>query len=538
MRRFAALFDALDATTKTNRKLAALEAYFASAPPEDAAWALFFLSGRRLKRHVSSSVLFDAAVEESRLPAWLLGESYDAVGDLAELVSLVVSRDGASSDVGLARFMDERVLPLRDIDDDEQRRRIRAWWGELDRTGTLVLGKILTGELRVGVSATLVARAVARVAQVEPAVIGHRLMGPWEPTGDFLRALVARGTETDASRPFPFYLASPLEDPVASLGERAAWLAEWKWDGIRAQVVRRESVWIWSRGEEDVTDRFPEIREAARLLPAGTVLDGEVLAVREGRPLPFASLQRRIGRKDLGGAILEESPAGLIAFDLLEDGGRDIRALPLRERRARLERLLPVGPVIVSPALDAPTWDDVARARATSRERGVEGVMLKRLDGAYRAGRPRGEQWKWKIDPFSIDAVLVYSQPGHGRRASLFTDHTFAVWRESELVPVAKAYSGVSDDEMVELDRWIRDHTIEKRGPVRVVEPVHVFELHFEAIASSQRHRGGIAVRFPRIARWRRDKPAREADTLSTLEKMMEAQPRAEPGPDRQGSLF
>jgi DNA ligase-1 len=376
----------------------------------------------------------------------------------------------------------------------------------------------------VGASATLVIRALAKVAGVPQATMAHRVMGDWPPTAEFFAgALAGAPSEPTLSRPYPFFLASPLEQPAETLGPREEWLAEWKWDGIRAQIVRRQGqVFLWSRGEELLAGRFPELEAAATHLPDGVVLDGEVLAYRDG-VLPFAVLQTRIGRQKLTPKVLADAPVAFMTYDLLEQEGADVRALPLAERRARLQRLLDgTSPRLrLSPTVEAESWAALAEVRAQARARHVEGLMLKRLASPYQAGRRRGDWWKWKIDPFTVDAVMIYAHPGHGRRATLFTDYTFGVWDKGELVPVAKAYSGLSDAEILELDAWIRRHTIEKFGPTRAVEPVQVFELAFEGIAPSSRHRSGVAVRFPRILRRRPDKPAAEADTLEGLKRML-----------------
>jgi DNA ligase-1 len=535
LKRFAALYEALDRTTSTNEKVAALAGYFSAAPPEDAAWAVWFLTGRRLKRFLPGRLLAGWAMAEAGISDWLFEESYASVGDLAETISLVLDGRGPipgeepAPEIPLSRWMAERFLPLRGQPPEEQRREVTGWWRGLPRWETFVLNKLLTGELRVGVSQTLVERALGQIAGVPQPTIAHRLMGTWEPTAPFFASLLAPGAgeEEDASRPYPFYLASPLEAPLESLGDPAEWQAEWKWDGIRAQLIRRGgAVHLWSRGEELITERFPELtRWALPLLPDGTVLDGEILAWRDGRPLPFSALQRRIGRKRLTDKVLAEAPAVFMGYDALEVAGADAREAPLAERRRHLEGLLGSGRpfLLVSPRIPALAWADLERAREEARDRGVEGLMLKRLESPYRTGRKRGDWWKWKITPFTVDAVLVYAQSGHGRRANLLTDYTFAVWSEGELVPIAKAYSGLSDEEIVALDAWLRRHTVQKFGPVRAVEPVQVFELAFEGIALSPRHKSGIAVRFPRIARWRTDKTAAEADTLDGIRRLLEA---------------
>lgn len=531
MRRLADLYDALDSTTSTNAKVEALVRYFREAPPEDAAWGLFFLTGRRLKRLVAPTALRQWAQALSGTPEWLLEEAYAQVGDLAELIALLLDqteRPAAPEELPLSCWIEERLLPLAGLSAEEQRERITGWWQVLPRRELFLFNKLLTGALRVGVSDTLVVRALAQYAHLPVPLVSHRLMGQWTPSrAFFLQVVASDSSDGDTSRPYPFYLASPLEDPLHQLGERAEWLAEWKWDGIRGQLIRRAgNAWLWSRGEELITERFPEIVHAALELPEGTVLDGEVLAWEHGRPLPFSQLQRRIGRQKLTAKVLAEAPAAFVAYDLLEHQGQDIRGLPLRERRARLEALLAGRSRFqVSPAVEAPTWELLTQARSECRERGVEGFMLKRLESTYQHGRKRGDWWKWKIEPFSVDAVLVYAHPGHGRRATLYTDYTFAVWNGSELLPIARAYSGLTDEEIARLDKWIRSHTRERFGPVRSVEPLQVFELHFEGIAPSPRHKSGVALRFPRIARWRTDKPPQQADSLDRLKELLHARP-------------
>ena len=530
MRRFAALYDALDATTSTNAKVAAMQEYFAQAPAADAAWALHFLTGGRLKRLIAPRLLASWGCERAGVPGWLFEESFGVAGDLAETIALLVDterqgRAARPAPPSLSRLIEDRLLPLRDAAEEEKRRAVLGLWEELERREIFLLDKLLTGELRVGVSATLAIRALAQHAGLPPATVAHRLMGTWRPSEAAFAALVApESSETDVSRPYPFFLASQLEDEPPALGDRSDWLAEWKWDGIRAQIVRRGGgAFLWSRGEELITDRFPDLSGVWAALPEGTVLDGEVLAFSSGAPMPFSVLQRRIGRQKLSPKILADAPAAFMAYDVLELGGTDLRPLPLRERREKLTSLVQgrSDRLSLSPAVEAATWEDLLELRKQARERGVEGLMLKRWLSPYRHGRPRGDWWKWKIEPYAIDAVLVYAQPGHGRRATLMTDLTFALWDQGELVPVAKAYSGLTDEEIDQLDRWIRQHTLERFGPVRVVDPVHVFELHFEGIAESTRHRSGVAVRFPRIARWRTDKKPADADTLQTLRSLI-----------------
>ena len=527
MKRFAALYDAVDRTTSTNAKVAALVQYFRSAPPADAAWAVFFLTGRRLKRLLPSAALREWARSESAVPEWLFMECYAAVGDFAELMALVldaVPRETADAEASLSAWIESRLLPLAEEDAETQRHHVTTWWRSLGRGERFVLNKVITGEFRVGIAQTLVMRALGEAIGLDPKVVAARMMGDWTPSADWFTRLGAPASDTaDPSQPYPFFLASPLEAPPESLGDIGEWLVEWKWDGIRAQIVRRGGdCWIWSRGEELITRRFPEVAAAATHLPDGTVIDGEILAFSEGRPMPFSALQQRIGRQRQVAQIMRTVPVALVAYDLLEHGGVDLRSQPLADRRRALEPLLAGSGVLrLSDEVTTGTWSDLAVLRQESRARGVEGFMLKRRTSAYGVGRRRGDWWKWKIDPFTVDAVLIYAQPGSGKRASLLTDYTFGVWDNGQLVPIAKAYSGLSNDEIAEVDRWIRRHTRERHGPVRVVDPVHVFELGFEAIAPSTRHKSGIAVRFPRMLRWRRDKPAAEADTLAALTKLL-----------------
>jgi ATP-dependent DNA ligase len=542
VRRFAQLYDALDSTTSTNAKVAAMKAYFAQAPPADAAWALFFLTGRRLKRLIAPRLLATWGCQAAGVPDWLASECFALAGDLAETVALLIDTSRGPATRGeppaLSSLIGERLLPLRDASEEEKRKAVVQLFAALDHRELYLFAKLLTGELRVGVSETLAIRALAQHAGLAPPVVAQRMMGSWEPTAEWFLALLGPGTaDADLSRPYPFFLASPLEGEPEALGPREEWLAEWKWDGIRAQIVRRGgAAHLWSRGEELITGRFPDLSAAWTALPDGTVLDGELLAFEDGAPMPFSVLQRRIGRSKLGAKILADAPAAFMAYDALELDGKDLRQEPLRERRARLSALLEGRSerLLLSPAVDAPSWEALRDLRKGSRERGVEGLMLKRLDSPYRTGRPRGDWWKWKIDPWSIDAVLVYAQPGHGRRATLMTDLTFAVWSGPELLPVAKAYSGLTDEEIDQLDRWIRQNTLERFGPVRAVTPLHVFELHFEGIAESARHKSGIAVRFPRIARWRTDKKPQDADTLETLRALLRSAGPAgrDPGSD------
>lgn len=525
MKLFTELYWRLDESNRTSEKVAALEHYFRTAPPEDAMWALAFLTGNRPGRAVNTRLLREWVSETSDIPLWLVEECYDAVGDLSETIALLLPERVEGTDVPLHRLVEETVLALKGLSESEQRERVREVWSQLNSAERFVWHKMLGGGFRVGVSRTLVVRALANVCGLEPAEMAHRLMGKWAPTAEeFARITGGAEAKSDHARPYPFCLAHALEGSVDSLGDPAEWMAEWKWDGIRAQVIHRAGeVLAWSRGEEMIHERFPEVALIGARLPNGTVLDGEVLAWRDEAPLPFAVLQTRIGRKTVGKKVLAEAPATFVAYDLLEWKGEDLREKPLEERRALLEQLAADTPGLrISPLVRFAGWGELAAERDSARERGVEGLMLKRRSSIYRVGRVKGDWWKWKVDPLSVDAVMVYAQRGSGRRASLFTDYTFAVWNgEGELVPFAKAYSGLTDAEIRKVDDWIRRNTVEKHGPVRVVRPELVFEIAFEGIQRSKRHKSGIAVRFPRIARWRLDKGPGDADTLEQVQALL-----------------
>ncbi|MDH0747490.1 ATP-dependent DNA ligase [Pseudomonas sp. GD03842] len=565
MKAFAELYAQLDATTSSNAKLAAMQRYFAAAAPEDAAWAVYFLSGGRPRQLVPTRLLREQAMTLSGLPEWLFEESYQAVGDLAETLSLLLPEAIHSSEDGLASWMEHHLLPLRGLPPEELLERLPTFWAQLDRQSLMVCLKLITGSFRVGVSKLLVTRALAALAGIDSKRVAQRLVGYTDlshrPTAEGYLKLIAEESEDEhaqrGGQPYPFFLAHPLQQPVEAFGDLLGptdnWQVEWKWDGIRAQVVKRDGrLWVWSRGEELVTDRFPELHSLARCLPDGTVIDGEIVVWKAPAPdpqaseafalapaeastpsvQPFALLQQRIGRKTLGKKILEDVPVVVLAYDLLEWSGHDWRNRPQHERRAQLEQVIAraSSPVLMpSPVLTGSDWTDLARQREASRSLGVEGMMLKARDALYGVGRTKdmGVWWKWKIDPLSVDAVLIYAQRGHGRRASLYSDYTFAVWdgpqgsSERTLVPFAKAYSGLTDEEMRKVDAIIRKTTVEKFGPVRSVTPTLVFELGFEGIALSKRHKSGIAVRFPRMLRWRHDKPVAEADSLATLQDLL-----------------
>ena len=521
MKRFAELYTALDSTTKTNAKVAAIEEYLRQAPPSDAAWAIYFLRGGKLRAPFPSRFLRSWASEAAGIPEWLFAECYESVGDLAETAALLLPDATASATASLSEWMQDRVIPLRNMAEAQQRDSVLESWHQLSAAQRFVWNKLITGAFRVGVSDGLVTRAIAGVSGVAADVVAHRLAGAWKPSAEAWLALVSQAdSQAQSSQPYPFYLAHPIDVDPESMGDPTAWCIEHKWDGIRAQIIRRSgSVYIWSRGGELITEGFIELVVQASHLPDGTVVDGEIVCWRDGVPLPFADLQKRITRKRPSRALLEKSPVRFLAFDLLEWQGRDIRPLPLVERRALLEAL----PLHFSERLDPADWSAARDVRLQARDILAEGLMLKRIDSPYGVGREKGHWWKWKIDPYSVDAVLLYAQRGHGRRANLYTDYTFGVWDDGKLVPFAKAYSGLTDVEILAVDAFIRSHTLQKFGPVCTVKPELVFEIAFEGLQQSTRHKSGIAVRFPRMARWRTDKKPDDADTLDTLKSLLRA---------------
>ena len=563
MKAFTNLFTALDQTNKTSEKVAAIEQYFRAAPPADAAWGLHFLSGGRLRGAVTTRAMREAAMAASGLPAWMLDECYEAAGDLSETIALTLPDDHTHiCDLPLHEVVGRLILPL--VGADAQRTRdllTRAWRG-MDQTQRFVYNKLVRGNFRLGVQRALVLRGLAEAIGVDAPILAHRISGGFKPTAQAFAALAMPGAERDPARPYPFCLAHQLGRPTDDLGPAADWQIEYKLDGIRAQILRRDGlprgVAIWSRGEEPIEQQFPEIAAAARALPIGTVLDGEILAWRfgapsgrlGGRPLSFNALQKRLNRKDVQPTLFDAEGVMFAAFDILEYGGRDVRTTPLRERRTLLEAALSAAPASASniclpAALRCANWGEALAARTAARDAyNAEGIMLKHLGSHYHPGRSAGGTaassagdggaaagwWKWKVDPFSVDAVLMYAQQGTGKRAGLFTDYTFGIWHPDpsgklappgELVAFAKAYSGLDDDEIKRVDRFIRTHTLGRKGPVSVVRPELVFEIAFESIRESPRHKAGIAVRFPRILRWRTDKPATEADTLARVRGLM-----------------
>lgn len=528
MKRFAQLFAELDETTKTTQKVAAMVRFFEEAPDADKLWAIALLSGKRSRRPVRSGLMRQWAAEQADLPEWLFEESYSVVGDMGETIALLVPGETETDAPGLDHWMDF-IQQLAGKDDDEKHELVTQAWARMDRMERFVFNKLIGGSFRVGLSQKLMVRALSKYTGIEENKLALRLMGNWTPAETTFQQLVLEedGNE-DNSRPYPFFLAYALEGEPEELGEPDDWYAERKWDGIRGQIIVREGeVYVWSRGEELITDKFPEFEALKDVLPDGTVLDGEILPFKDDKPMPFQALQTRIGRKNVSKKILTDTPVVLIAYDILEYAGEDIREKPLQQRRELLEQIVEQAAtktdrLMLSELVEFAEWEQLAAERACSREHYCEGLMLKRKDSTYQVGRKKGDWWKWKVDPLTIDAVMIYAMRGHGRRANLYTDYTFAVWDGDALVPFTKAYSGLTDEEIKEVDRFVKKHTIERFGPVRSVHAELVFEIAFEGIQLSKRHKSGVALRFPRMSRWRKDKKASEANTLKDLHQLLE----------------
>ena len=533
MKKFAELIQLISSGSKTNVKLEALNQYFQSAADEDKIWVIALFSGRRPRRAVSTALLRQWCIELANIPAWLFEESYHTVGDLAEAIALLIPKpkNETSLEHSLSDYVNKLSTLIKEPDELKKIYVLEAW-NTMSEQEIFVFNKLITGGFRIGVSQKMIVNALAKTTGLPAGVVAHRITGHWDPATISFDALMStENSEADISKPYPFYLAYAVENEVATLGDLQQWQAEWKWDGIRGQILKRQNeLFVWSRGEELLTAKFPEFEMLQTLLPNGIAIDGEIISLNPSptngtfEPLPFALLQTRIGRKTITKKQLTEAPVGFIAYDLLELDGKDLRSLTLTERRTLLHKIvgeLNLPFVQISPVIEAPSWEALAIVRQGSREMGSEGIMLKRKESIYQVGRKRGDWWKWKMDPLTIDAVLIYAQKGHGRRSNLYTDYTFAVKDGEKLVPFAKAYSGLTDKEFAQVDHFIKRNALEKFGPVRTVKPELVFEIAFEGIAASNRHKSGVALRFPRMSRWRQDKQADDINTLDDLKSML-----------------
>lgn len=528
LEQFTALIQSLEESNKTNEKLARLKAYFQTAPPDAALWVIYLLSGKKRKRPIKTALLREWAAELASTPLWLLEECYHTVGDLAETLALILPPAQEIKDFKLPDIMAE-IEAMSNMSQKAQKSKICFFWQHLPKLSIFVFNKLLTGGFRIGISKQTVMKALAANLGMEIAIIAQKLGGKWHPQDTTFEALLLQeDRKSHLAVPYPFYLAYPFEDEIETLpGTPTDWQAEWKWDGIRLQLIFRENLlFVWSRGEEDLSNQFPELQLLKACLPSSMVLDGELLVYKEGKIGSFNALQYRLGRKKVQKSHIEKAPVILMVYDLLELEGKDLRDLPLEERRrqlmGQLKDLPPEAPLQISPSIEAESWENLKALKNQARAKSAEGLMLKKRNSPYLHGRKKGDWWKWKVSPFTVDAVLIYAQSGHGRRANLYTDYTFAIWREGELVPFTKAYSGLTDEELKEVDKWIRKNTLERFGPVRKVTAKLVFEIAFEGISSSKRHKSGIALRFPRIKRWRRDLGIHDADHLHYLKSILE----------------
>ena len=525
----------LATTTKTNAKLEAIRAYFSKANSEDKIWVIALFTGRRPKRSVNSALLRNSCMQAANIDPWLFEECYHTVGDLAETISLLIPENNIDTKDVVEYSLSHYMNLLRNIgkeDDDVKALFVTEAWAQMNRSEIFVFNKLITGGFRIGVSQKLMVNAIAKTTDVSSSIIAHRIMGDWNPaTISFDELMSTEHSAADDSKPYPFYLAYAIENEISELGNEDEWQAEWKWDGIRGQIIKRnDELFVWSRGEELMTDKFPEYKILQELLPNGTAIDGEIISLAtppdEGNfaPLPFSALQTRIGRKNITAKQLKEAPVGFIAYDIIEENGEDIRMMSMLERRNKLEEIINkinVPFLHLSPIIEFTKWEELIEIRKQSRDKGSEGLMLKRKNSEYKDGRKRGDWWKWKIDPLTIDAVMIYAQKGSGRRSNLYTDYTFAVKDGDNLVTFAKAYSGLTNKEFAQVDNFVKRNSIEKFGPVRTVKPELVFELAFEGIAESKRHKSGVALRFPRMSRWRKDKKLEDINTLDDLKMML-----------------
>ncbi len=523
MRNFAQLISALESTNKTNAKLDAMVQYLQTAPDADKLWFVALFTGKRPKRNVSTALMKDWAIEIAQIPYWLFVESYSSVGDLGETLSLVLPAPSQVMQKTLSEWMQE-IISLTGKSDEEKKNFVLNAWDGLDFTERFIFNKLLGGSFRIGVSSKMLVNALAKYSDNEPTAIMHSIMGKWSvETTDFEDLISGKNSNPDLSKPYPFCLAYPLEKEITELGNSLDWAVEYKWDGIRGQFIKREDeVFIWSRGEELVTPQFPEIADALQKIPGDFVIDGEILVVKNGEVLNFNELQKRLNRKNIPKKMLEELPVAAFVYDLIELNSVDLRTEPFQQRRQKLETWMlgnPSSALKISDKIKFNDWAELNDIRENARDINAEGLMLKNQNSHYHSGRKKGDWWKWKISPLTIDAVLIYAQKGSGRRSSYYTDYTFAVKDGDKLVTLAKAYSGLTDKEIMEVSKFVNANAVEKYGPVKTVKPELVFEIAFEGIGFSSRHKSGVAVRFPRIVRWRKDKTVDEIDELEEIKK-------------------
>lgn len=527
MQNFVQLFQRLEQSTEADDKVEALIKYFQLAEAKDKLWAIaLLLAEQRPKRSVTAPRLSHWAREYAQIPDWLFDASYQVVHSLNETSTLVLPKPKARLQKSLSYWIDY-ILQLANLESAQRQVQIQEAWAGLPTNECYIFNLLVTGCFRVQVSRKLMAMALAKITGQEEAVLAHRLMGDWTPDSITFEALVLAGQAVaDPSKPYPFFLAHGLNDEPENLGDESEWLVEYLWAGLRGQiVVRNREMFVWSRAEELLSDKFPELQIFKANIPDGTVIEGEILPFKDGQVLPFQALETRIGRKNLSKSVLQQAPVVFRAYDLLEWQGVDWRERPLMERRAQLEALVQEyqndGVLQLSTAIPFESWSDLEAERIRSRELGSTGLMLKRKNSPYSAGRQGGNWWKWKVTPYTVNAVLIYAQSGNGDSANVYTDFTFAVWDDQQLVPFTKVYEGLTAAEYLEINTWIRQNTLERFGPVRRVKPELVFELAFEGIQLSSRHKSGVVLRLPRIQRWHKDKSIEGAGRLENLKQLM-----------------
>jgi len=537
---FSELFLNLDSSNSTNNKIEVLKNYFLSNDPIDNSWAIYLLTGKSNKRFISGRYLKNLFSELYEYPVWLIDTCYLKVGDSAEVITLLLKNKSTSRkkvllNISLNELLSKTIPDLSKLNDEEKNFKIKNMWETLPEDNHLIFNKILTGTFRVGVSIGLITKSISKLINIDEEIISHRLMGNFEPSIDSYEFLINKNINLQElnSKPFPFLLANTIEDKIFkhSIND---FQFEWKYDGIRMQLIKRSgNVSLWTRGQELVNDSFPELVDKMSHIKDDFVLDGELLVwnFKEQIAFDFSLLQKRINRKSPTRSIQIKYPIIFIAYDLLEINGRDIREIKLENRRIELEKYFSkwhnktennISAIFKICNLIFPKdWPDALNYKEKSRENNTEGLIIKKKTSIYSSGRKRGIWWKYKVDPMQLDAVLIYAKGGSGRRAGLYTDYSFALWKDKELIKFASAYSGLTNIEIKELDKWIRKNTIEKFGPVRSLKPEMVFEISFEKIQISKRHKSGIAVRFPRITKWRKDKKINDADSLENAYELM-----------------
>ncbi len=525
MKDFSNLISAIEITNKTNAKINALVDYFKTAPDKDKLWLIALFTGKRPSRPVKSTLMKVWCMEITQLPEWLFLESYSTVGDLGETLALLLPNPKNEIEKPLHIWIDE-LINLKKQSDDEKKTYVLDAWNGLNAQERLIFNKLIGGSFRIGVSKKTLVNALAKLSGIDANQLMHSIIGNWTPnTITFEELLNGEHINYDNSKPYPFCLAYALEKDLNDLGDENEWQVEYKWDGIRGQIIKRkDEVFIWSRGEELVTQQFPELVETISQFKGDFVIDGEILAIKDSAVLLFNDLQKRLNRKNVTKKLLEEVPVGLYIYDILELNDVDLRKHSMTERREKLELLFQQNKSTIlklSEIIEFENWDELDTLRNNARSFNSEGLMLKKKSSIYHVGRKKGDWWKWKVDPLTIDAVMIYAQKGSGRRSSKYTDYTFAVKNEEKLVTVAKAYSGLTNDEITAISRWVNKNAIEKFGPVRTVKPELVFEIAFEGIAYSKRHKSGVALRFPRIKRWRKDKTVKDIDTIESVKSLI-----------------